>query len=187
MKTLIIVRHAKSSWAAIGEQDFDRPLNETGKKDAPKMAEKLLIKNVIIDAFVSSPAKRARKTCKAFMDVFNAEKDRMILMDDLYNAPSSIFYHVTAQLNDKYNCVALFAHNPGISEFANSLCKNVDIDDMPTCAVFAVELPIDNWKDFKNAEKKFLCFSNTLNKIDFIKYFPQLGKSRHHTLRLFNF
>ena len=158
MKTLIIIRHAKSSWAAIGEKDFDRPLNERGKKDAPEMAEKLLTTNIKIDAFVSSPAKRAKKTCKAFMEVYSIQKDTIILLDELYNAPASTFYNVIANLNNNYNSVALFAHNPGISEFVNSLCKNVDIDDMPTCAVFAVEIPIDNWKDFETTEKKFLFF-----------------------------
>jgi len=158
MKTLIIIRHAKSSWANIGEKDFDRPLNERGKKDAPAMAEKLLQLNIKIDTFVSSPAKRARKTCKAFMDVYGIENDAIILLEELYNAPAAAFYNATANLNNSYNSVALFAHNPGISEFANSLCKNVDIDDMPTCAVFAVEIPIDDWKSFRSAEKTFLFF-----------------------------
>lgn len=158
MKTLIIIRHAKSSWADIGEKDFDRPLNERGKKDAPEMAEKLLALNVKIDAFVSSPAKRARKTCKAFMEVYDREKKDMILVDELYNAPVSVFYNVAANLKNNVNSVALFSHNPGISEFVNTLCNGVDVDEMPTCAVFAVEAAIDDWKDFETAEKKFLFF-----------------------------
>ena len=158
MKTLLIIRHAKSSWANIGEKDFDRPLNERGKKDAPEMAEKLLSQHVPIDAFVSSPAKRAKKTCKAFMEVYGVEKENILLVDELYNAQASTFYQVVSNLNKESNHIALFSHNPGISEFANSLCNGVDIDDMPTCAVFAVEIPIDDWKDFASAEKKFLFF-----------------------------
>ena len=68
MKTLIVVRHAKSSWANIGERDFDRNLNDRGKEDAPAMAEKLLHTKIKVDAFVSSPAKRARKTAKYFIE-----------------------------------------------------------------------------------------------------------------------
>ncbi len=158
MKTLLIIRHAKSIWANIGERDFDRPLNERGKKDAPEMAEKLLADQVKIDAFVSSPAKRAKKTCKAFMEVYDTEKENIILIDELYNAQVSTFYNVVSNLQHNPHHVALFSHNPGISEFANSLCQGVDIDDMPTCAVFAVEIPIDDWKDFGSAEKKFLFF-----------------------------
>lgn len=158
MKTLIIIRHAKSSWADIGEKDFDRPLNERGKTDAPEMAEKLLASNIKIDAFVSSPAKRARKTCKAFMEVYSKDKKDMILVEDLYNATVATFYSVTANLKNDLTSVALFSHNPGISSFANSLCKNVDVDDMPTSAVFAVQTDINDWKDFENAEKMFLFF-----------------------------
>ena len=158
MKTLIIIRHAKSSWANIGEADFDRPLNERGKKDAPEMAEKLLAANIKIDAFVSSPAKRAKKTCKAFMEMYNVERENIILIDELYNAQVATFYQVVSSLKNDYNNVAMFSHNPGISEFANSLCNGVDIDDMPTCAVFAVQINIDDWKDFESVEKKFLFF-----------------------------
>ena len=158
MKTLIIIRHAKSSWADIGEKDFDRPLNERGKKDAPEMAEKLLASKIKIDAFVSSPAKRARKTCKYFMEVYNKEKKDMVLLEELYNAPVSVFYDVTKNLKNDFNSVALFSHNPGISAFVNTLCKSVDIDEMPTCAAFAVEVSTDDWSNFEIAEKRFLFF-----------------------------
>ncbi len=158
MKTLIIVRHAKSSWANIGEKDFDRPLNERGKKDAPEMAEKLMQANIKIDAFVSSTAKRARKTAKAFIDVFGINKDEMILTDNLYNAPASEFYNSISHLNNVYGTVAIFAHNPGITNFVNTLCANVKIDEMPTCGVFAVKIPITRWKDFKETEREFLFF-----------------------------
>ena len=70
MKTLLIVRHAKSSWENSGEPDFERDLNERGKKEAPEMATRLLDKKIAIDIFISSPARRAKKTCKAFCKVF---------------------------------------------------------------------------------------------------------------------
>lgn len=158
MKTLIIVRHAKSSWADMGQKDFDRPLNERGKKDAPEMAEKLLNSKINIDAFVSSTAKRARKTAKYFIEAFGRDKDEIILKDELYNAPKTIFYDTISALSDEYNSVAIFAHNPGITNFVNSLCDNMKIDEMPTCAVFAVKILTDNWKDFELAEKEFLFF-----------------------------
>ena len=157
MKTLIVVRHAKSSWANIGEKDFDRPLNERGKEDAPKMAAKLIKANIEVDAFVSSTAKRARKTAKAFAEAYGKNKDEIILTDDLYNAPANIFYDTVAALNDSNETVALFAHNPGITDFVNSLCS-VNIDEMPTCGIFAVQIPVTEWKDFKDAEKEFLFF-----------------------------
>ena len=157
MKTLIIVRHAKSSWANIGERDFDRNLNERGKKDAPEMAAKLLDTNVKVDAFISSSAKRARKTAKAFIEAFGKTKKEIILSDDLYNAPATKFYETVAALKDEQQGVAIFAHNPGITDFVNTLC-DTHIDEMPTCAMFAVQIPITSWKHFKETDKEFLFF-----------------------------
>ncbi len=158
MKILIVVRHAKSSWANIGEKDFDRPLNDRGKADAPLMAEKLRKTNIKIDAFVSSSAKRARKTAKAFAEAYGKTKHDIILTDDLYNAAAAAFYETIADLKDSDKAVALFAHNPGITDFVNTIGET-NIDEMPTCAIFAVQSPIKHWKDFKYAEKKFLLFT----------------------------
>lgn len=157
MKTLIVVRHAKSSWANIGERDFDRTLNEKGKKDAPEMAVKLLNTHIKVDAFISSPAKRARKTAKAFIEAFGKTKGDIILLDDLYNAPSTIFYKTITALQDEYQAAVLFAHNPGITEFVNTLC-DTHINEMPTCSMFAVQIPITSWKHFTESNKEFLFF-----------------------------
>ena len=158
MKMLLIIRHAKSSWANIGEEDFDRDLNDRGKKDAPEMAKRLVDKKISIDAFISSPAKRAKKTCKAFCNVFSADQDKIIFIDSLYHAAIETFYEVIKNLDNDYKTVAIFSHNPIITDFVNTLCKDFKIDNMPTCAVFGVRIDIKTWKDFKNAEKKFLLF-----------------------------
>ena len=91
MKTLLIIRHAKSSWDDFSIKDFDRPLNERGKKDAPMMAKRLLKKNISIDTFISSPAKRARKTAEAFVKEYK-EKDQLFFFDELYLAGPSNFF-----------------------------------------------------------------------------------------------
>ena len=158
MKKLIVVRHAKSSWAIPGQKDFDRPLNERGKKDAPEMAQRLLDADIKINAFVSSPAKRARKTARAFIEAYGRDKEEIILHEKLYNAPASVFYETVKELDETYKAVALFAHNPGITYFVNSLCKNMQIDNMPTCGVFAVQADVKTWEGFEGAEKEFLFF-----------------------------
>jgi phosphohistidine phosphatase len=158
MKTLLIIRHAKSSWASIGQQDFDRPLNARGERDAPEMADKIFDKQIVIDKFISSPAKRAKATCKAFTKKYSIEKSEILFIDKLYHAPSPVFYEVISGLDDSLTTVAIFAHNPGISEFADSLCEDVAVFDMPTCAVFAVKIDVTSWKEFKTAEKEFLFF-----------------------------
>lgn len=158
MKTIIVIRHAKSSWANIGEKDFDRPLNERGKKEAVEMAEKLIAANVPVDAFVSSSAKRARKTAKAFVEEYGKTKEDIVQVPGLYNAPAEVFYETIYSLNNAYDSVALFAHNPGITDFVNSLCDDETINEMPTCGVFAVQTPITDWTQFKEASKQFLFF-----------------------------
>ena len=98
------------------------------------------------------------KTAKYFIEAFGKTKEEIILKEELYNAPASIFYKTVAALSDQYKTVAMFGHNPGITEFANSLCAKMQVTEMPTCAVFAVQIPIESWKSFEIAEKEFLFF-----------------------------
>jgi phosphohistidine phosphatase len=161
LKTLLIIRHAKSDQRFLGN-DFERPLNERGKTDAPVMAKRLLDKNIIIDAFISSPAKRAKKTAEIFCGSYNKLTDEIIFVTPLYHAPSEVFYEVIQHIDDGISSAAIFSHNPGITDFANSL-TNARLDNMPTCAVFAVQVPITKWADFTKAEKKFLFFDYPKN------------------------
>jgi phosphohistidine phosphatase len=103
---------------------------------------------------VSSPAKRAKKTAAIFAKEFKRDKDEVIFIEDLYAAPQAIFYEVIEKLDDDFNTVAIFSHNPGITEFANNL-TDVRIDNIPTCGVFAVKFKGKRWKDFREAEKEF--------------------------------
>ncbi|MBN8673887.1 MAG: histidine phosphatase family protein [Chitinophagales bacterium] len=155
MKTLLLIRHAKSDWNDASLSDFDRPLNERGKRDAPLMAQRLLDKKISIDLFVSSPAKRAKKTASIFAEAYGLDKKQVEFYDELYLAPETIFTSVISRLNNNADTVAVFAHNPGITGFANSL-TNTRIDDMPTCCIFAVQADCKDWSEFAAAKKKFL-------------------------------
>lgn len=157
MKSLLLIRHAKSSWGDFTIADFDRPLNERGKRDAPVIAQKLLDRKIKIDAFVSSPAKRAKKTAQAFAEKYSVAKENIIYINDLYEANIEDFFSAVTLIDDRYNTVAIFSHNPGITSFANKM-EVAKIDDMPTCAVFGVQTDISHWKDFREAEKKFWFF-----------------------------
>jgi phosphohistidine phosphatase len=157
MKCLILVRHAKSDWGNPSLDDFDRPLSERGKTDAPAMARRLLDKKMKIDLFVSSPAKRAARTAKAFAEEFNAKKKRLIFRQELYLPSSSDFEKVIAEINNKFETVAVFSHNNGITDFANRL-TDTSIDNIPTCGVFAVKADCRDWKAFSGAKKEFWFF-----------------------------
>jgi phosphohistidine phosphatase len=164
MKTLLLIRHAKSSWDAPGLSDADRPLNDRGKKDAPEMAKRLKKRSLSIDQFISSTAKRARKTAKYFAEEFDVKKENIKEVEDLYMANANGFVTTTENTKNKHDVIALFSHNPGITEFANSL-TTTRIDDMPTCSVFAVQANVDDWKEFMNAEIKFLFFDYPGNQL----------------------
>ena len=121
------------------------------------MAKRLSDKKIKINAFVSSPAKRARQTCKHFAKKFEFKKKDIVLEPRLYEAGDDSFYNVVEDLKNKWDSVAIVSHNPGISSFANSL-TGTKIDDMPTCSVFAIKIDTKKWKDFRTAKKEFWFF-----------------------------
>jgi phosphohistidine phosphatase len=157
LKTLLIIRHAKSSWEN-NLSDFERPLNERGIKDAPVMAQRLLDKKISIDTFISSPAKRAKKTAELFCDVYKTKITDIHFVAALYHAQAAVFNEVIKNIDDQFNTAAIFSHNPGITTFVNELVENVQIDNIPTCGIFAVTIDIDKWSDFNKGRKQFLFF-----------------------------
>jgi|SRR5450432_254182 len=157
MKTLLLIRHAKSSHDFGVASDFERPLNERGFKEAAEMGKKLLKKKVTIDQFVSSPAIRARTTAELIAKEYQRKPDEIIFIPPLYHAYQEIFTNIIGTLDDAFQNIALFSHNPGITDFASSL-TDTHINNMPTSSVFAVTANIGSWKNFSSAEKKFLFF-----------------------------
>jgi phosphohistidine phosphatase len=164
MKTLIIVRHAKSSWEEAGQKDIERPLNDRGKKDAPEMAKRLYKKIKNIDLFISSPAVRAYRTAREFAEKYGVSKKDILKEKELYHsADTKTFFKVISTVKDKKETIALFSHNPGITDFANALTA-MQIDNLPTCGVFVVSAETVTWKDFERAPKTFLFFDYPKNK-----------------------
>ncbi len=157
MKTLLIIRHAKSSWDNATLNDMDRPLNDRGKRDAPVMAGRLIKAGVRIDHFISSPAKRARNTAEIFIHAFGKKEKEIQLVPQLYHAQVQDFKEIVSGLDDQHNAVALFSHNPGITGFANIL-TSVRLDNMPTCGIFAVTGMATNWKEFLSAGTTYWFF-----------------------------
>jgi phosphohistidine phosphatase len=157
LKKLFIIRHAKSDQDFFGN-DFERPLNDRGKSDAPVMAKRLMEKQAKIDALISSPAKRAKKTAEIFAETMEKPAGEINFISALYHARQEVFYEVVSALPDHLHSVALFSHNPGITYFVNSLQTRTQIDNMPTCAIFAVEMDIGQWSGFTKAKKEFLFF-----------------------------
>ena len=150
MKTLYLVRHAKSSWENPDLSDFDRPLNNRGKKDAPRMGKRLKERRVTPDIMLSSPAERALVTCKEIATILGFPQGKIKTDKRLYHADADQILKVLKELKDSPRddgeVVMIFGHNPGFTEFANSLL-NETIMNIPTCGVVHAELNIDHWKD----------------------------------------
>lgn len=157
-KTLLLIRHAKTEREHESGLDFERKLTVRGKEDARKMAAYLFHKAVPIDLFISSPAARARKTCKIFAETYQVSPEKIISNETLYMPDVDNFYQVISQIDDSADHVAIFSHNPGITEFVSGLCNDVSIDHMPTGSVFCVSLNLNSWKEFENSVRKFEFF-----------------------------
>lgn len=148
MKTLYLIRHAKSSWDDPQEDDFSRILNDRGKKDAPKMAKRLKEQKVFPDVIISSPAIRAKLTCLEFAKVLNFSENKIIWEPKLYHASEETILSVINELedhpNDREEVILLFGHNPGITLFANEIF-NTGIMNIPTCGIVAGHLNAATW------------------------------------------
>ena len=145
MKKLLLVRHAKSDWEDLSLSDFDRPLNSRGNKAAPEMAKRLVKRGIIPEHLVSSPALRAFSTAKYFAEAFDIKKKDIQLEAKIYEAPVSTLLEVVNGLDNQYNFIALFGHNPGIT-MLSTILSDSDIYNLPTCGMVLIEFPFDDWK-----------------------------------------
>lgn len=143
--------------------DFDRPLNKRGKQNAPEMAQRLVSRGMVPELIIASPAKRARTTAKIMAEEWHYPKQAILLEEELYLCYASTFLKVITKIDDDFNAVAIFAHNPGITDFANYLTEEIRIDNVPTTGIFAIQADTDSWKDFDLARKKFLFFDYPRN------------------------
>lgn len=145
MRLLTLVRHAKSSWADPGQRDFDRPLNERGRRDIPRMAPRALEQIGIPDRIVSSPAVRALSTARGLLDAFGLDDKRLRLEASIYEAPFPRLLELARQLDDADTHVMLVGHNPGLTDLAQALAP-CPFDDLPTCAMVQIGFQLASWR-----------------------------------------
>lgn len=155
MRTLTIIRHAKSSWEQEGLHDFERPLNERGRRDAPVMAARLKSSAEIPDLLVSSPALRAITTARLFADGLGISSDTIQLQAKIYEASVSTLLQIVRGFDDQYAHIALFGHNPGLSDLSLKLA-HCDFAELPTCGMVQISLPANHWRDVSANSGKLL-------------------------------
>jgi phosphohistidine phosphatase len=149
VKTLLIVRHAKSDWGHPGLADHDRPLNARGRRDAPAMGLRLAERGTVPDVIRSSTALRARTTAAAFAEAFGREASALELDETMYATSVDRLLDVIATLDDDAATVMLVGHNPEFSALVGRLTG--DDVELSTCTVAEVRLPVERWVDASGA------------------------------------
>ncbi len=157
MKRLFLVRHAKSSWKDPELEDFDRPLNKRGKRDAPVMGQKLQQRKTQIDLIISSPAKRAKNTAEFIAGKISYYPREILWLESVYTASSQTLFNLVHKIEDTFQNVMLVGHNPGLTSLAERLTGR-EIDNIPTCGIVAVDFEVDSWKHIKDMPGKLVFF-----------------------------
>lgn len=155
MKTLLLLRHAKSSWDDSSLRDFDRPLADRGKRDAPHMGRALKDRGPEPDLFVSSPAVRAKETVESFIK--SGGFTATLQFDaNIYDASTSELMGIVRRLPDNRSCVLMAGHNPGFEELVYRLSGAHE--RMTTAALAAIEFQVERWEDVEDGQGKLLWF-----------------------------
>ncbi|RZL96342.1 MAG: histidine phosphatase family protein [Variovorax sp.] len=145
MKTLFLVRHAKSSRDDPSLPDRERPLDNRGRHDAPAMGKRLSKRGVMPDLLVSSPALRALTTAQLIADEIDYQRKDIIVDERLYASSSDDLLAIICALDDKVDRVMLFGHNPEFTDLTHRLSS--EVIDMPTCAVAEFRFDAKAWAD----------------------------------------
>jgi phosphohistidine phosphatase len=147
MKTLLVLRHAKSSWRDSTLDDHERPLNKRGLRDGPRMGELLREHRLTPDVLISSDAVRARLTAEAVAEAAHYAGE--ILLDPrLYAAsPDGILAVLRRVRETEAGTVMIVGHNPGLEALIAQLTG--EQQDLPTAALAQIVLPIDRWRDLE--------------------------------------
>lgn len=161
MKTIILVRHGKSSWE-FDVLDRDRPLNSRGKEDAELVAHQLVQKSEKLAVTIfSSPANRALSTCKIFSKILKFPESSIHIIEDLYDFDGRDVINFIKQLPNHYNDVMIFGHNHAFTSISNIFGDHY-IDNLPTSGLVKLNIDIDNWNDLKKGTTEFVIFPKQL-------------------------
>lgn len=157
MKTLVLARHAKSSWRNEGLSDFERPLNHRGERDAPHMGRRLAELGIDIDAVVASPATRAATTARALAKEIGFAEADIRWAREIYGAYTDRLLEIVASFDDANAAVLMVGHNPGLGDLAQHWERSF-LRNLPTCGIVQLELDCELWSDAPTARGRLVNF-----------------------------
>ena len=165
MKTLYIVRHAKSSWDHANLSDHDRPLNERGERDAPRMGKRLRKRRERPEVIIASSAVRAQSTARILAIAISYPTSDIAINKRLYGAEPEDVLSIIMDLDDGIDCAMLVGHNPTFTTLINALGR-CDFDNVPTCGMAVLTFPIDSWKNIATAQGTLVDFDFPKNNAE---------------------
>lgn len=163
-KLLVLIRHAKSSWADPTLSDFERPLNKRGKRDVPVMGKRLKKRGVMPDLFLSSPAKRARKTARKIGKALGMNKGEIVLDQTLYHASDHEMLEIIRSTSNTVDTIFIVGHNFTLTDIACDLA-DIDIDNIPTCGMVGICFT-GRWKDIEYGDGNLQFFDYPKKRAD---------------------
>ena len=147
MLRLTLVRHAKTEAGYEGQEDWDRMLEPRGQRDAPEMGRRLKGRGLKPDKVITSPAVRALATTTILTRELGVAAAKVTQDEQLYLASPKVLLKVIQELGGSAKHLMIVGHNPGLTEFADTLSDERSVDNMPTCAMYSVEFDIESWSD----------------------------------------
>lgn len=167
MKTLYLLRHAKSSWSFDELSDQERPLNDRGRTDAPRMGQALCKRSIELDLLVSSPAVRALSTAVLVARELSYPHEKIVVERSIYEARVEDIVNIVHRLPDSAQAVMLVGHNPTFTDVANELspASTSPLLEMPTAAVVCLRFDCERWEEVSRENSEFYFYD-----------FPKEGK-----------
>lgn len=163
MRRLILLRHAKSSWANASLADRERPLAERGLRDAPKMAKRLAQRGVRPDVFVTSDARRARQTADLVAGGLASPAAEIRVDPRVYLASPGELLEIVSSLDDDWQTVVLIGHNPGFTQVANMMLPTLGLPNLPTTGVVAMDCDTGHWRDVGSSSPSLVFYDYPKN------------------------
>ncbi len=157
MKTLFLVRHAKSSWKDVSLPDALRPLSKRGRRDAPMMGRRLADRGVEVELIVTSPATRAVATAEALAEELSVPWDEVVADDRLYDADAEDILTVIEEQDEWIDSLMVIGHNPALTSLANYVGR-ADLDNVPTTGVVELQYDVSRWSEMASARPKEIVF-----------------------------
>jgi phosphohistidine phosphatase len=160
MKSILLVRHGKSSWD-YDVSDTERPLKTRGISDAKLVANQFIKKSDIPIYVFSSPAKRALDTCKIFTNTFKLSENSIKIVENLYDFGGESVIGFIKNLPNEIDYAMIFGHNHAFTSIAN-IFGDKFIDNLPTSGLVKINFNINDWKDLKKGQTELIIFPKQL-------------------------